>query len=194
MSKYIAQWGDGFKVIWRNLTWAEYRSFKQRYDQSPFAEPMDVALDIYKLVHTTGPDPKFVPAGIPGYICRQQMQNNPYSGRYEDIAPAVKLARQVVTSNYLLSAKAMIASALNYRPEEIDNWDPNTFFIRLAQAEIATGRNFDPVDPKAPAQLESPTKSTKRPLTTAQQKALKRTKDVGRAPMETDVEVNHWHK
>lgn len=194
MSKYIAQWRDGFEVVWRSLTWAEYKSFKHRYDQSPFEEPMDVALDIYKLVYSQGPDPKYVPAGILGYICKQQMRNNPYSGRYEDIAPAVKLARQVVTSNYLLSAKGMIAAALNYRPEEIDNWDPNTFFIRLAQAEVATGRNFDPVNPKAPQTLDAPIQSTKKSLTTSQQKALKRAKEVGRGPMETNVEVNHWHK
>jgi hypothetical protein len=180
VSNYVARWGDGFQVIWRNLTWAEYRSFKPRYDQSPFEEPMDVALDIYKLVHTSGPDPNYVPAGIPSYICKQQMQNNPYSGHYEDISPAVKMARQIVTSNYLLSAKAMISATLNYRPEEIDNWDPNTFFIRLAQAEVATGRNFDPVDPKAPPALDSPIQPTKKPLTTAQQKALKRTKEHGR--------------
>jgi hypothetical protein len=178
VSQYIAQWKDGFKVVWRNLTKAEYRSFKAAYDASPFVEPMDVALDIYEAVLEDGPDPKLVPAGIPAYICKQQMLNNPYSGLYEDIAPAVELARRRVTGDYLLASSAIIASTLNYKIEEIEGWDPTTFFIRLAQAEIATGRTFDPVDPKAPkdAQGNPIQKKQKRPLSPIQQKAVDRTR------------------
>lgn len=178
MSQYIAQWRDGFQVVWRNLTWKEYREFKSRYENSPFSEPMDVALDIYRTVYIKGPDPKFVPAGIPGFICKQQMQSNPFSGRFEDIAPAIQIARNVVTSDYLLSAKALVASILNYKPEEIDNWDPNTFFLRLAQAEVASGRTFDPVDPKASKDIKgnpAPQK-IKRNLSPTQKLAIDRTK------------------
>jgi len=129
-----------------------------------------------------GPDPKFVPAGIPGYICKQQLLNNPFSGRYEDIAPAVELSRKVVSTNYLLSAKALIAATLNYKPEEIDNWDPNTFFLRLAQTEIACGRTFDPVNPRIlkDSKGNPVPPSIKNPLTPAQQKALDRTKERAR--------------
>lgn len=176
MSQFYAQWRDGFQVVWRNLTWGEYRKFKDRYESSQFVEPMDIALEVYKAVRIEGPEPNFVPAGIPAYICKQQMLNNPFSGRFEDIAPAVEMARRVVTNDYLLSAKALISATLNYRPEEIDNWDPNTFFIRLAQTEVANGRTFDPVDPKA-----IPTKGVrpnhKKTLTPAQQKVLDRTRD-----------------
>lgn len=179
MSQYVAQWRDGFQVVWRNLTWKEYREFKSRFENSPFAEPMDVALDIYQAVYIKGPDPKFVPAGIPGFICKQQMVNNPFSGRYEDIAPAVEMSRRVVTGDYMLSAKALIAASLNYKPEEIDNWDPNIFFIRLAQAEVATGRTFDPVDPKVSKDTKGNSatqKLQKKPLSQSQQLALDRTK------------------
>lgn len=179
MSHYVARWRDGFEVVWRNLTWGEYRGFRQRYEQSPFQEPMDVALAIYETVRVEGPDPKFVPAGIPGYICKQQMLNNPFSGRFEDVAPAMEMARRIVTGDYLLSAKALIAATLNYRPEEIDSWDPNTFFLRLAQTEIANGRTFDPVDPRA---LKDSTgkpvpPKIKKNLSPTQQKALDRTRD-----------------
>jgi hypothetical protein len=180
VSQYVAKWRDGYQVVWRNLTWAEYKRFKDLYAESPFAEPMDVALNIYQLVYIKGPDPKIVPAGIAAFITKQQMHNNPYSGRYEDIAPAVAMARQIVMSDYLLSAKALIASTLNYRPEEIENWDPNTFFLRLAQAEVASGRTFDPVDPKAPKDTKGqpiPQKKPHRPLTQAQQQAIERTRE-----------------
>lgn len=178
MSQYIAQWKDGFIVQWRNLTWSEYRGFKRRLDVSIFDEPMDIALDIYKIVRIDGPDPRFVPAGIPGYICKQQMVNNPFSGRFGDIHSAIEMARKTVTGDYLLSAKAIIAATLNYKPEEIDNWDPNIFFVRLAQAEVASGRTFEPVNPEAPK-----TSSTipdqfklKKNLSTTQVKALDRTR------------------
>lgn len=180
MSQYVAEWRDGFQVVWRNLTWKEYQSFKTRYESSPFAEPMDVALDIYRTVYIKGPDPKFAPAGIPGFICKQQMANNPFSGRYEDIAPAVEIARRVVTGDYMMCAKAIIAATLNYRPEEIDTWDPTTFFLRLAQAEIANGRTFDPINPKAPKDAHGnplPLKKQHKPLSPAQQKAIDRSRE-----------------
>ncbi len=178
MSQYFAQWRDGYQVVWRNLTWAEYKKFQTRYEESPFQEPMDVALDIYRLVYIKGPDPDFVPAGIPSYICKQQMLNNPFSGRYEDLVPAVEMARQLVNRNYLVAAKGIIASTLNYTIEQVESWDPNTFFLRLAQTELTTGRTFDLVDPKAPKDAKgNPIKKPHRPLTQAQQAAIDRTRE-----------------
>lgn len=179
MSQYIARWRDGYKVVWRDLTWSEYRKLQSQYEQTLFQEPMEVSLAIYETVFIDGPDPKFVPAGIPAFICKQQMANNPFSGRYEDIATAVELARRVVTGDYLLSAKALISATLNYKPEEIDRWDPNTFFMRLAQTEVANGRTFDPVNPKAPRDSKGKVipQNIKRPLSPAQHKALARTKE-----------------
>lgn len=180
MSKYFASWREGLEVVWRNLTWAEYKTFKDNYEQSPFEEPMEVALGIYATVYLQGPDPKYVPAGIAAYICKQQMISNPYSGRYEDIAPALELARRVVTGDYLLSAKALISSTFNYKLEEIDSWDPNKFFLRLAQTEVVTGRSFEPMDPKAPKDASgNPIQQKKKhkPLTLAQQNALDRTRE-----------------
>lgn len=178
MSKYIAKWSDGFTVVWRNLTYSEYQNFRSRYEQSPFEEPMDISLDVYRTVCIDGPDYRLIPAGIPGFICKQQMLNNPFSGKYEDVVAAVNSARRVVTNDFLLSAKALIASTLNYKPEEIDAWDPNLFFIRLAQTEIATGRLFEPVDPKTPKDLMNSTqKKPSKILSSSQQKAINRTKE-----------------
>lgn len=178
MSQYNAVWRDGFQVVWRNLTWSEYRGFRAAYESSPFQEPMDVALDIYKTVYLKGPDPKYVPAGIPAFICKQQMVNSPFSGMFEDVSSALEKARRLVTGDYLLSAKAIIASTLNYRPEEIDQWDANMFFLRMAQAEIASGRTFDPVNPLATKAMQGKEASNKqhKPLSSAQQKAMDRAK------------------
>lgn len=178
MSQYFAQWRDGYQVVWRDLTWSEYKLFKLRYDQSPFLHPMDLSMDMYRTLLVKGPDPKVVPSGIPAYICNQQMKGNPFSGDFRDISNALALSRQAVQSNFLISAKGMIASILHYRVEEMDNWDPTTFFIRLAQAELASGRNFQPLDPRT----VEPTDPNYRPkkqytLNSAQQKALDRVKN-----------------
>lgn len=141
---------------------------------------MHIALAIYQLVCIQGPDYKFVPAGIPAYICKQQLLNNPFSGKFEDIAPAISMARKLVTGDYLLSATGLIASVLNYKPEEIENWDPNIFFIRLAQAELATGRSFEPVDPRATYKAPDSRKPTKRPPSESQQRVMDRVKERGR--------------
>lgn len=181
MTNYIAKWGN-FTVVWKNLTWEEYRSFKSKYEQSQFEEPMDIAMEIYSIVRIQGPDPKFVPAGIAGYVCKQQMLNNPFSGRYEDIMPALDLARRIVEGNYLISAKALIANTLNYKPEEIDKWDPTTFFIRLAQTEIARGNILDPVNPRVAkdSKNKSIPPKNKPLLSSIQLKALERTRERGK--------------
>lgn len=175
MSKYIATWPDGFTVTWRNLTWREYRKFRQAFDTTIFAEPMKLALEIYRTVYLDGPDANHVPAGIPAFICKQQMINNPFGGKFSDISQAVRLARQVVNGDYLLFAKAIIASALNYKIEEIDHWDPNTFFLRLAQAEVAIGRTIDPTNPNVTNPEAQ--KAKRHNLSPAQQKAINRTKE-----------------
>lgn len=177
MSTYYAQWPDGFEVTWRNLTWAEYRKFKDAFESSPFSEPMDVSLDIYELVRIKGPVPKAVPAGIAAFICKQQMINNPFSGRYKEVTAALEMARRVVVSDYLLSTKAIVASTFNYTLEEIDTWDVDKFFVRLAQAEIINGKPLEPQDPTIPKDSKGkPIKLIKRTLTPAQQKAIDRSK------------------
>ena len=175
MSKYIATWPSGFTVMWRNLTWVEYRRFHAAFEMSPFVEPMKLALEIYKTVYIDGPDVNSVPAGIPAFICKQQMINNPFGGSFADLSQAIGLARQAVNGDYLLLAKGIIASTLHYKIEEIDQWDPNTFFIRLAQAEVATGRTINPVNPSI--QQSQQAQKAKRPLSSTQQKAADRTKE-----------------
>lgn len=180
MAQFVAQWPDGFIVRWRNLNKAEYKQFRTAYETSRFAEPIDVALELYQTVLQEGPDPKHVPAGIPAFIAKHQLVDNPYSGQYEHVQPAINMARHMVQNDYLMAATALIASTLNYRPEEIEQWDPNTFFIRLAQTEIALGRPFEPVDPKAPKDARGNPindKKIKKPLTDTQRKAIARSRD-----------------
>lgn len=179
MAQFVAQWQDGLTVSWRNLTKGEYHKFKELYDNSLFVEPMQMCVALYNTVKIDGPDSRYVPAGIPAFITKHQLLNNPFSGTYEDIAPALEMARKAVTGDYLKAATAIIAATLNYKPEEIEQWDPNLFFIRLAQAEMALGRPFDPTDPKAPKDAQGnpiSNKKIKKPLTPTQQKALERTR------------------
>lgn len=184
MAQFIAQWSDGFTVRWRNLTKAEYKQFRQAYETSKFVEPMSVVLQLYETVLQDGPDPRFVPAGIPAFIAKHQLVDNPFSGQYEHVVPAINMARQVVQNDYMMAATALIASTLNYKPEEIEQWDPNTFFLRLAQTEIAIGRPFEPVDPKTPKDARGnpiSDKKVKKPLTPIQEKVIARRRERGAA-------------
>lgn len=149
MSKYLARWEDGYVVEWRNLTWKEYNSFKIRYRSSPFKTPMDVAMDIYKICRINGPVPAAVPAGIVAFICKQQMENNPFGGNVKDVASALRQARLAVENDYFLAATGLIANTLNYKIDEIVDWDPQTFFLRLAQSEIVTGHKLNVAQPEA---------------------------------------------
>jgi hypothetical protein len=148
VTRYQAIWPDGYRVVWRNLTWAEYRGFPLA---SRLKNPMDLYMGIYRVCRIEGPLPEVVPAGIVDWIGRQQTQGNPFSGQYADISRSLELARGIVQGNYLLSAKALIAAAFHYKPEEIDAWDADTFFVRLSQAELVLGRQLNPADPNAKA-------------------------------------------
>src|SRR5271163_1921202 len=109
MSKFVARWADGFVVVWRNLTWAEYKALKPRIDNSPFVEPMDIAMDVYRLVLIEGPDPRFVPAGMAAFVFKHQTIDNPFNGKFKDIDLALTLSRNMVMGDYLLAARGIIA-------------------------------------------------------------------------------------
>jgi len=153
---YQATWPDGYTVKWRNLTWAEYRRIEPSYlgASSRFSYPMGAYLDVYKLVMLDGPLPQFVPAGIVAYVAIQQLSTNPFNGTYDDIKGQLYLSRQRLESSYLETAKCLIAAAFKYRFEEMEDWDPITFFDMLARAEKVLGRLAEPNNPnevKAPS-------------------------------------------
>lgn len=173
MTQYIARWASGYEVRWRALTWAEYRQFKQR----ALLRPIGVDSDIYRAVLLDGPPVERCPAGIASYIAKHALAGNPFSGRYEDVAQALVAKREALERNYLLSAKAMVAHLFHVSFEEIDKWDADVFFTRLAQAEFIAGKQLQPADPKAAKSQDPNQKRPKRPLTAAQSMVVNRVND-----------------
>ena len=186
MTAFVAQWPSGRWVKFRSLTWAEYREFEPRLRNPDLAA--GVFLDIYRRVFLSGEDWRTATAGMVEYVGRVLTAQNPFNGRYTDVARALELKRVEFKQDYLQAAKAVIASIFRYSFEEIDRWDPETFFERLAQAEYITGRKIEPVDPnkkkKTKPGEEKPQRHSK-PLSDAQRMVLDRvTERKGGTPAE----------
>ena len=173
-TQYIAAWKSGVAVRWRSLTWSEYRQFKQ---QMTYGSPVEVYIDLYRAVLLEGPDLVDASAGIVDFVGRSMLETNPFGGEYLDIAHALNAKRSSQT--YLDTARALVAGLFHYSFEEIDTWDADTFFQRVAQAEFLAGRPIDPEDPaiaiaeaeakKDPTKRRPPPRRQKKPLTQAQQ-------------------------
>jgi hypothetical protein len=93
------------------------------------------------------------------------------------------MKRIELKSSWLNSAKSIIAGIFRYTFEEIEQWDAEMFFERLASAEFVSGRKLEPGDPdkldaqhpgKKPGHPEGPPKPAKRELSPAQQKVVNR--------------------
>lgn len=134
-------------VVWRPLTWKEFNRFQR--------EPFLRSADIYETCVVEGPDLGRAPMGIVRWIAAQVLESNPFSGGFKEIAKSLATARKNVQGNYLLSAKAAIAGTFRYTFEEIDNWNAETFFERLAQAELLMN---SPLEPANPSQAAAPLK------------------------------------
>lgn len=139
-----------YSVIWRDLTLAEHQRFRRRGDHQRI-----VFCDIYEAILVEGPDLSKAPAGVVAWIARQQLEENPFSGQFRPLHNAVYKAREQVNSSWFQAAKAVIASTFRYTFEEIENWSPELFFERVAQAELLTGVPLEPADPEA-KQPENP--------------------------------------
>jgi hypothetical protein len=163
VTQYIAQWASGLKLRWRALTWQEYRQMQSRI----YTRPVGVFVDIYRAVLLEGPPPETCPAGIADFVAKHVLANNPFSGKFQDVARAIKVGREELASDFLLSAKAMVSHLFHYPFEEIEKWDADLFFLRLAQAEFIAGKSLEPSDPKAPV-VTDPKRANKRPLNPAQ--------------------------
>jgi hypothetical protein len=185
MTAFVAQWPSGRWVKFRSLTWAEYREFEPRLRNPDLAA--NVYLDVYRRVFLSGEDWRTSTAGMVEYVGRVLTEQNPFNGRYHDVARALELKRIEFKQDYLQAAKAVVASIFHYSFEEIDRWDPETFFERLAQAEYITGRKIEPVDPNAKKKKtrpgeEKPERRSK-PLSDAQRMVLDRVNERrGNAP------------
>ncbi len=133
--------GSGIQVTWHPLSWQQFRRF-QNHTELP-------AADIYEACLVAGPPLERAPAGIVRWIALREMQSNPFSGAFEDIKRSLDRKRAEIQSSYLLSARAVIAGTFRYSFEEIDTWSAETFFERLAQAELLIKTPLEPADPKA---------------------------------------------
>lgn len=192
MAVFTAQWQDGISVKWRSLTWKEYQ-----YSVSPGTT--ETFLGIYDKVSLDGPKSDIVPAGVAVYVAQQVLLNNPFSGDINQIKTALATARKQVSS-YMNRARALVCSVLHYKLEDIDTWDSDTFFERLAMAEameVRLGRpSMDPIikEPKKAKgtlweqemnqrpqrALAGEDKLQKRPMTNAQAETMRRAKEARR--------------
>jgi hypothetical protein len=177
-TQYIAAWKSGASVRWRGVSGSEYRQFTQNLS---YQSPLEVYIDLYRAVLLDGPDVEEAPAGIVEFIGKSMLETNPFSGRYDYIKFALDSSRQNQT--YMEHGKALIAGLFRYTFEEIDSWDADTFFDRLAKAEFIAGKQLEPEDPKAAEAAaasaknprgQPPPRRPKKPLTAGQQLALER--------------------
>ena len=172
MTTRAATWPSGTRVVWRDLTWGEYRDARSR--QGP---PAEVALHVYKLCVVHGPRPEEIPAGIMMWIYKDQLEKSPFSGSFQTLSLPLENARKKVTDSYLLCAQAFIASVFKIPIEVMDGWDSETLLTRLAQAEFVSGVPLNPMDPKSVKDSKSKLQRKKKQLTDAQQIALERRND-----------------
>lgn len=174
-TQYIAAWKSSTAVRWRGLSWSEYRRFTE---QMTIDRPMEVYLDLYRAVLLEGPPAELATAGVVSFIGRSMLETNPFGGRYDDIAHALTVKRN--TQTYLDNARALVAGIFRYTFEEIDTWDADIFFDRVAKAEFLAGKTIEPIDPKEVAKQKEAAKTPPKPqrpkkqLTPGQQVALER--------------------
>ena len=185
MTVFFARWLSGRAVKFRSLTWAEFKKFDR---QLQYDCPASVYCDVYRAVLLDGPpldgDPVYqAPAGLVEWIARALLDSNPFNGEYKDVKRALDMKRVELKSSWLNSAKSIIAGIFRYTFEEIEPWDAEMFFERLAYAEFVCGRKLEPGDPdkpdaqhpgKKPGHPEGPPKPAKRELNPAQQKVVNR--------------------
>ena len=185
MQIFFARWPSGRKVKWRSLTWAEFKKFDRQLD---YDCPASVYCDVYRAVLLDGPpldgNPVYqAPAGLVEWIARALLDSNPFNGEYKDVKRALDMKRVELKSSWLNSAKSIIAGIFRYTFEEIETWDAEMFFERLAYAEFVCGRKLEPGDPDKPdvqhpgkktGHPEGPPKPAKRELSPAQQKVVNR--------------------
>lgn len=139
---------------------------------------MVVYCDLYQLVanHDDNPTLDKITAGIVDFLGRTLLKNNPYSGDIEAMKKALEVQREALQVDYIDACKAVIAGVFRYTFEEIDEWDSETFFSRLAKAELISGEDLGPkpVAKEEPSQTKPIPKVPKRPLTPTQARVLER--------------------
>lgn len=188
MQEFIAEWDSGRRVRWRSLTWAEYKNFSARLR---YECPAGVYADLYRAVLLQGPpldgDPVYqAPAGLVDWIARAMLEENPFNGEYKHVKRAVEMKRTELKSDFLEAGKAIIAGLFRYTFEEIEQWDAETFFERLAAAEFVSGRKIEPGNPD---KKKGKKKVEQKQLTAAQQQVIDRVAQRDRMPMAAEETI-----
>lgn len=150
---FFARWPSGRFVHWRSLSFSEFRGFQQRLERGEPAA--SVYLDAYALAYVEGApvegDPLLVATGgMVLFVGEALIARNPFTGSTALVEEALAQKRQEVGSNYLLACRGILAALFHYSFEEIDTWDAATFFERVAQAEIVSGKPLDVAGPEKP--------------------------------------------
>ena len=172
MQVFSAQWASGRYAKWRSLTWAEFRQFEARLR---YESPMQVYVDLYRAVVIQGPplegDPIFqAPAGLVEFVAHSMLDSNPFGGEYTSVKNAMEQKRTELKQNFLSASKAIIAGIFRYTFEEIEQWDAEMFFERLAAAEFVSGRKVEPGNPNRKGRRGP----QKKDLTAAQEQVVQR--------------------
>lgn len=166
MANRIATWPSGTRVVWRPLTWAEFK--KARSYKGPEAVQ---ALELYRLCKLEGPAPEFLPAGPMLWIRKYELEQSPFTGDFTKLSSQLQKSRDDVSNSYLIAAQALIVAMFRIPFSEVEGWDADTFLRRLAQAEFIAGKPLDPINPAATP--NAPSKPRKQ-LTSRQALSLKR--------------------
>jgi len=138
-----ARWPSGARVCWRPVTLGQYQRYRARLEAGEHRAI--VYFDLYQELVVRGPAPEHVPAGIVFWIGRREIEENPFSCRIDLVRKALSAHRERVSKNYLLACQAILASVFRCSFEEMSRWTSETFFERVAQAELVLGKTLDPV-------------------------------------------------
>ena len=139
---YDGTWPGGTRVRFRTLTWKEF----QHFNSLPLSKPAR-NLAVYKACLISGPPPDQVPAGVVAWIGCEQIDQSPFGSQFKILNQYLQLGRNWLGSSYMHQAQALVAGTLHYTVEQVEAMDAETFFKRLAAAEMLVGKRLDPADP-----------------------------------------------
>ncbi len=178
--QYVAVWPSGHYLKWRGLTMREHRRFLRRLE---FESEMAVFCDLYDLVKDEDESLPLsqVTAGVVDFLGNFLLRASAFADDTKGldvVKAALMRQRQLLRSNYFESCKVIIAGIFRYTFEEIEQWDEDTFFARLAAAELLSGEDLSPKpleEPRKPGDPKKLPPRPKKPLNSTQARALERT-------------------
>jgi len=149
---------NGTQVVWRALTWIEFKKISEEYGHIPLTQisPADLYQAVYAKILIAGPAPETVTAGIASNVALQQLQGNAFSSDIDSVKRKLNGKRAWIQNNYLEACRAVIAATFHTSFETMDQWDEDTLFERFAQAEYATGVQWNPASPRVKARKKGP--------------------------------------